>query len=201
MRLNCICVFEFNQQAHYSFSSLVFFANLKFYKKTGFFRVAVTRMARRKRRLQLQRWRRGTNLTPVTVSRSFLCNACVCHACQQERLLLFALKDKNKPSAMHGVIWKTPSGTKVWQHRNWKSCPTGYVFLFFLFFFSWDAAPCVLCNFLLAVARCANAHLRCMSLTTSVKICESKIWKMIKKPVSGWWTAQFCGSTLGLFGR
>lgn len=32
------------------------------------------------------------------------------------------------------------------------------------FFFSWDAAPCVLCNFLLAIAHCANAHRRSMSL-------------------------------------
>lgn len=32
-------------------------------------RVAVIGTARRNQRLQLQRWRRGTNLTPVTVSR------------------------------------------------------------------------------------------------------------------------------------
>lgn len=40
----------------------------------GFFRVAVTRMARKNRRLQLQRWRRGTSHMLATVSGRFLCN-------------------------------------------------------------------------------------------------------------------------------
>ena len=64
--------------------------------------------------------------------------------------------------------------------------------IFFFVFFSWHAAPRVLCNFPLAIARCANAYLRCMSLLLArqSKINHVKIrFSKVTKPA------------VGLFGR
>lgn len=62
------------------------------------FRAAATRMARRKRRPQLQRWRKGINLTPATVSISFLCNVFVCAMHVSKRGFCFSPLKKTKMS-------------------------------------------------------------------------------------------------------
>lgn len=131
----------------------------------GFYRVAVTRMARKSRRLQLQRWRRGTNRTPATVSRSFLCNVRVSCMSAREAIAFPPKRRKNKPFCHAWCDLKDSFWNVSLTAKRFEKCPSECVFFFlFSFFCPPDVAPCVLCNFLLAIAHCANTHLRCMTL-------------------------------------
>lgn len=111
-----------------------------------FNRVAVTRMARKSRRRQLQRRRRGISLMPATVSNVSL-QPVSCMSARRERAFCFYLW-KTRITQLPCMDLKDP----IW-HRNWNcrtsECPSPLFFFFFFFlcvyFLFLRCAPCAVC--------------------------------------------------------
>ena len=131
----------------------------------GFYRVAVTKTARKSRRLQLQRWRRETNHTPATVSRRFLCNVSVMHV--SKRGFCFS-PWKTKTTLLPCMAWsERPHLELKFDNKKLEKFArlNGFLFLFFLFFF-FPEMPLRVCS----VTSCWPS-LTVQMLTSAVWVC------------------------------
>lgn len=119
----------------------------------------------------------------------------MCHACQQERPLLFLFFERQQhKSAMHGVIWQSSCGTQGWQHTNWNLWTSECFFTPFFFNYSWDVAPSVLWDFSAArrsLCKC-SPPLYGFAASASLKILTRWQCAKVTEP-------DVCGSSMGLF--